>query len=225
MNDASRVEGDADLERLAACLALLASEGGEAENAGRAVGAMARRIGLSGGDLKRIFLAGAARPSGQAERDRLAQEASALRQALTLRDADARRALWERNVLRAENLRLQARLDRQRARTRGRAMAVAGVALMALFIGTTAWIGRSRPATTLQAARQGPGLQRAAVVRSGGALLFPEPDRAAMPLRVLFAGQRVQVHRLVWKSLFQWAEVEVPGGLTGYVLTTEIDLS
>ena len=48
---------------------MLASEDGEADNAGRAVGAMARRIGLTGGDLKRIFLAGTAsvprrQPSG-----------------------------------------------------------------------------------------------------------------------------------------------------------------
>jgi len=35
----------------------------------------------------------------------------------------------------------------------------------------------------------------------------------------------VQVRRLVWKDLFQWAEVEAPGGSVGYVLTTEIDLS
>ena len=62
-------------------------------------------------------------------------------------------------------------------------------------------------------------------MRPGGALLFRQPERAGLPLAALPRGQHVQVRRLVWKSLFQWAEVEAPGGWTGYVLTTEIDLS
>jgi hypothetical protein len=48
-----------DIERLASRVAMLASEDGEADNAGRAVGQMARRLGLSGGDLKAMFLDGA----------------------------------------------------------------------------------------------------------------------------------------------------------------------
>lgn len=226
MNDANEPASDAEIERLAACLALLASDTGEADNAGRAVGAMARRIGLSGGDLKRIFLAGAATPAGEAERDRLENEASTLRHSLTQLDADARHAVWERNVLRVENGRLQASLDRLRAQARAGVLAVAGgVLVVLLFVGTSAWIDPSRPTALPQPEQQTPGFRRAAIVRPGGGLLFPGPERTGMPLRVLSAGQRVQVHRLVWKLLFQWAEVELPDGPTGYVLTTEIDLS
>ena len=43
-----------DLERLANRMALLVSDDGEADNAGRAVGQLARRLGLSGGDLKAL---------------------------------------------------------------------------------------------------------------------------------------------------------------------------
>ena len=48
-----------DIERLAARVAMLVSDDGEADNAGRAVGQLARRLGLSGGDLKAMLLAGA----------------------------------------------------------------------------------------------------------------------------------------------------------------------
>ena len=47
-----------DIERLAARVAMLVSDDGEAANAGRAVGQLARRLGLSGGDLKELFLTG-----------------------------------------------------------------------------------------------------------------------------------------------------------------------
>ena len=225
MNDANRSARDIDIERLASCLALLTSDSGEANNAGRVAGALARRIGLSGGDLKRIFLAGAVQSPDEAERHRLDVEASTLRHSLTQLEADARRAVWERDVLRVENGRLQTNLDRLRARVRACGVAGAAVALVVLFVGMTAWVGQSRLAASPRVEQETPGFRRAAVVRPGGALLFPGPERAGMPLRVLSAGQRVQVHRLVWKLLFQWAEIEAPGGVTGYVLTTEIDLS
>ena len=48
-----------DIDGLANRLALLASGDGEADNAGRALGAMARRLGLTGGELKALFLDGA----------------------------------------------------------------------------------------------------------------------------------------------------------------------
>lgn len=213
MKDASTSAGQTDLERLAARLAMLASKDGEADNAGRAFGAMAQRIGLSGGELKRIFLAGA-------ERDRLERELSTLRQSLAQLDAEARCAVQERDVVRAENRRLRASLDRVRA------FGLAGAgALVFLVVGMTAWTGPSHPAVPTWPGQDAPGFRRVATVRPGGALLFGEPERAGPPLAALPAGQRVGIRRLVWKSLFQWAEIEVPGGRTGYVLTTEIDLS
>lgn len=222
MAETNTAVSDAELERLASCLALLASDSGEADNAGRAVGVMARRIGLSGGDLKRIFLAGAALPSGNTERDRLEAEASALRHSLARLDAEARRTGGERDALRVENRRLQSSLNSLRASAR--VFGVVGAVLL-LAAGTAAWIGPSRPSAQPQPEPLAAGLRRAAVVRPGGAVLFPAPERAGRPLLVLAAGQRLWVRRLVWKSLFQWAEVEGPGGLTAYVLTTEIDLS
>lgn len=225
MSEPSEPAVEADLERLAARLAMLASEDGEADNAGRAVGAMARRIGLTGGDLKRIFLAGAASVPGGAEHGRLEGEVSTLRQNLALLDADAQRAAWERDVLRVENERLQASLDRLRATARSWGLAGMAVALVLLVVGFTAWVGQSPPAAAPRMAENAAGMRRAAVVRPGGALLFVTPERAGVPLTSLPGGALVRVRRLVWKDLFQWAEVEAPGGVVGYVLTTEIDLS
>lgn len=225
VSDASGPAGEADLERLAARLAMLASDDGEADNAGRAVGAMARRLGLTGGDLKRIFLAGAASTLGAAEHGRLEDEVSTLRRSLAQLDADAQHVAWERAELRVENGQLQVRLARLRARTRAWGLAGIGGALVVALVGVTVWIGQSRPTAAPRMIQQAAGFRRAAIVRPGGAMLFRAPERAGTPLASLPGGQLVQIRRLVWKDLFQWAEVEAPGGGIGYVLTTEIDLS
>ena len=225
MNDANGQSGDADIERLAARLAMLASEDGEADNAGRAVGALARRMGLTGGDIKRIFLAGAASVPDIADRERLEHEVSSLRHNVMRLDADVRRTGRERDALRAENLRLQARLGRRQRSARSFRRGAAAVVLAALLAGVTAWLWPTRSPGLPAVAQEGVGFPRAAVIRPGGAQLFRDPGRSGPPLVVLPAGQRVQVHRLVWKAFFQWAEIEAPGGWSGYVLTTEIDLS
>ncbi len=223
MNDANRDTGEADLERLAARVAMLASEGGEADNAGRAVGVLARRLGLTGGDLKRIFLAGAANAPDGAERKRLEHELALLRQSLTQIDADARRTVRERDLLRAKNDRLQASLDRLRLGAWAWGLMGAGIALVVVSAG--AWLEPTSHAASPLVADEARGDHRAAIVRPGGALLFRAPERGGMPLVALPGGQRVVVLRLVWKALYQWAEIEAPGGWTGYVLTTEINLS
>lgn len=225
MNDANGPVGEAEFERLASRLAMLASDDGEADNAGRAVGAMVRRIGLTGGDLKRIFLAGAADVAGGGEHERLEAEVSTLRNSLTQSDDDARRAAWERDALRVENGELRASLDRLRASARAWGLGGAALVLVLLAVGATGWIGQFRQAPAPRTAAVATGLLRAAVVRPGGASLFRAPERIGMPLAALPGGLRVQVRRLVWKELFQWAEVEAPGGWSGYVLTTELDLS
>jgi hypothetical protein len=92
-------------------------------------------------------------------------------------------------------------------------------------VGVATWIAQSRPAAAPPVSQEATGFRRAAIVRPGGALLFRAPERVGEPLASLPGGQLVQVRRLVWKDLFQWAEVEAPGGGVGYVLTTEIDLS
>ncbi len=223
MKDANKAAGEADLERLAARVAMLASEDGEADNAGRAVAAMARRIGLTGGDLKRIFLAGTVNVPDGAERQRLEHEVSLLRQSLMQIDADARRTARERDVLRARNDRLQASLDRMRLGGWAWGLMGAAIALLAASVGN--WVEPNSRAESPPAAEEASGDHRAAVVRPGGALLFSAPERGGVPVVALRAGQRVAVRRLVWKALYQWAEIEVPGGWTGYVLTTELDLS
>jgi hypothetical protein len=223
VTDSSGPADDADIERLAARVAMLASEDGEADNAGRAVGALARRIGLTGGDLKRMILAGAASGSEGAGRERLEQEVSLLRQSVTLLDADARRAVRERDALQQKNERLQSSLDR--LRLSAWAWGLVGAAAALVLTSFSAWIdttGRAAPAPPGdEASRE----HRAAIVRPGGALLFREPERAGLPLVALPRGLRVKVRRLVWKALYQWAEVEAPDGWSGYVLTTDLDLS
>lgn len=224
VTDSSVPAGHADIERLAARLAMLASEGGEADNAGRAVGALARRIGLTGGDLKRIFLLGVASVTDQAERDRLATEVASLRQSVAQLDADARHMAQERDALLASNDRLKARLNR--VRLTAWACGLAGAGLAVGLTSFTAGLEPSGRAAASSPAADAAGLERrAAIVRPGGASLFREPQRAGSPVVALPGGQRLLVRRLVWKALFQWAEVETPDGWSGYVLTTEIDLS
>jgi hypothetical protein len=102
------------------------------------------------------------------------------------------------------------------------AACLVGVALLA---GGIAWIGQAgssvRPE---QQAAAGPlASQRTGLVRPGGALLFSQPEQVG-PAVKLPGGERLAIRRLVWKSLFQWAEVATADGTRGYVLTTDIDL-
>ena len=230
MNDANGPRSEGDFERLAARVAMLASDDGEADNAGRAVGALARRIGLTGGDLKRIFLAGAASeatPDQATEpRHELEREVLTLRRSVRLMHVDARNAVAERESLYAEITELQTRLYRARTVTRGCSIAI-GVAVAGLLLSTTLLVfgGPARRADPPQFSGLSMTGPRAAVIRQGGGVLYREPDRASLPVANLPAGTHIQVRRLVWKALIQWAEVEIPGGRLGYVLTTEVDLS
>src|SRR5260370_5349085 len=109
---------------------MLASEDGEADNAGRAVGNLARRLGLSGGDLKAIFMAGArgelklAQPTDQPQ---TARELATLRRQVKLLEGAARRAQEERDVLAAENSAMRVAQYRRRP-TRRIARFVAAIA-------------------------------------------------------------------------------------------------
>ena len=87
--------GGEDIERLANRVAMLVSDDGEADNAGRAVGQLARRLGLSGGDLKAIVLAGAGknyRPGTSVGLLKLEHEVDALRRDLRAAPEAARMA-------------------------------------------------------------------------------------------------------------------------------------
>jgi hypothetical protein len=222
-----------EVERLASRLALLVSDAGEADNAGRAVGVLARRLGVSGGQLKAIFLAGAAsagpdasRAAAQATRIRqLEHELAEVRAALHEAEAGARVAERECDVLRGESVALHAALNGQRTGGRARAMllaalllGVAGALALLVYLPNLQWGPDAAPAAT------GAPNFHEAVVHERGTALRRDPSVEAPVLMHLAAGAHLTVHRMLWYNLMQWIEVEY-GGQTGYVVSTEVDLS
>ena len=228
---------DEDLERLASRMAMLVSEPGEADNAGRAVAALARRLGLSGGQLKAFFLAGASqsqaprssRSRSRAEDDRnvdrLERELSALRHGLKLTEVQARNAIRERDALRAENGVLVDALDRAGSAAQVRKF-LGGAAIAASILGgAVIYAGPAlRGGDQVRERPAGSPFLRAAVIRGRGAAVLQAPEQGAALVTQLTPGTRVEVRQMVWRALMQWAEIEV-GGISGYVLTTEIELS
>ena len=215
-----------EIERLANRLALLVSDGGEADNAGRAVGALARRLGLSGGQLKAIFMAGADSAAAQNVRvRRLERETVRLRERLEAAEAGMLDLQRERDALRREAEELQAELF---GRRRGRRLRwVAGIGAAVVFAGAAAFVAygpKLHLGSERVAAPTGPPTWRTATVHDRPALLRREPDAASPAEAVLDPGTRLVVRRLLWRNLTQWVEVE-HDGQTGYVLSTEVDLS
>ena len=222
---------DADLERLASRIALLAGDDGEAEAAGRAVGHLARRLGLTGGHLKAIFLAGtnrlaaAGRVAAQqsARADRIEGEAGDLQHSLDQVDLAYRQMSRERDAEREEAARLRAAL--QRARSAGRvrgALLVVALAAAAGVVGFALFGPPLRPLFGLSydAASAGAHL---AEVRESGAAVLAEPDPASPPTLRLPGGTRLVVERLVWRNFNQWAETRL-GGKPGFVAVTSLIL-
>lgn len=193
------------LERLASRLAMLTSEPGEADNAGRAVGQLARQLGLSGGQLKAIFLAGACAEG----------EAAELRRLLDRTDDELHAARRRLRLLEDENETLRETLDRTRtSRAVLRVAGVVGVLAVAAG-GAVSWFG---PPVRLpgdqalgDAVPAGSALQRMAVAGQAGVTLLRAPDRASPEITHLPAGARLLVRRLLWHGLVQWAETEVDG--------------
>lgn len=213
------------MERLANRVAMLASEDGEADNAGRAVGQLARRLGLTGGDLKHMFLEGA-RPQVAAERaragevERLERELEELRRTLRNTEAAARVIQWERDELLATKGELSIRLYRNRATARAQRIAVAvGLAVLVLVAGGIAYYGPDIGGrqTTGQPAGN------IAVVRASRAMLLREPLRTAAVVAPMPVGTRLVVRRVLWNMMTQWAEVEM-GPVSGYVPTTDLEM-
>lgn len=228
---------DEDLERLASRMAMLVSENGEADNAGRAVAALARRLGLSGGQIKAYFLAGATNnfraPSSRApadaaaQIDRLEREMSALRHGLKLTEVQARNAQRERDALRVENATLIDSLDRARSAGQVRKFLGAAAIAAAVLAGVVQYAGPAlRPVNPggITERPVGSPFLRAGVVRGNGAAVLRAPEQGAAMITQLPAGTRIQVRQVLWRTLLQWAEVEI-GGVPGYVISTEIDLS
>jgi hypothetical protein len=128
-----------DIERLASRLAMMVSEEGEAANAGRAVAQLARRLGLTGGELKEMFLHGATggafrplpRPPARDDMERLERELATLRKGLRLMEASHRELSYERDALQAELEMLRNRAEVTQSNSQLRAVVI-GVVLLAL---------------------------------------------------------------------------------------------
>ena len=193
-----------DLERLADRLAMIVSDDGEAGNAGVAAGNLARRMGLTGGQLKAMLLSGGT-------------EGADLRHSVAQLDLAVRRAQDEASLLRDEGDRLQDRLDR--ANSTVRLQRVVGLAAVALAVvgGLVAVLG-PHVGGSGQAAATG-----LATARVANAELHRDPDQASALVARLPVGAKMAVHRVVWHTLSQWAEVDVDGQ-TGYVSTNDLNL-
>lgn len=141
----SGINGE-DIERLASRLAMMASEEGEAANAGRAVAQLARRLGLSGGALKEMFLQGAMPQPGQpampaaADVERLEREISVLRRSIRLVEANYRDLEGERNVLAAQLDTMRQLAASRRGRSRIGWMLVALLTVAAAGGGFVGWL-------------------------------------------------------------------------------------
>lgn len=236
-----------DLERLASRLAMLVSEDGEAENAGRAVAHLVRRLGMTGGELKEMFLAGAAsRPAPPpphqqarpADIERLEREISVLRRSTREAQSELRNAERERDALASEVERLRGSLFRLQTISHAQRI-IGGIVLVAVLVaavvGTVVPFGW-RPAAPAPAAPdpmalpsgnlpgdQTPDLRRVATVRSAHTLVYSEPDQSSRVIASLTPGSSVVVQRLLWNMLLQWAQIEVGSGI-GFVVTTDIEL-
>ena len=218
---------------------MLVSEAGEADNAGRAVAALARRVGLSGGQLKAFFLAGASESMRRTERVRpsklpdaaehighLERELSAMRHGLKLSEVQARNAMRERDALKQENNALRDAIDRARSAEQvwkflgGVVIAASILVALVVTFGPSLRNSLTHPAPDPSL---GTPFKRSGVIRAGGAVLMKAPDQQSTPVAQLAPGTRVKVRQMVWHALNQWAEVEA-GDVSGYVVSTDIEL-
>jgi hypothetical protein len=214
-----------EIERLANRLAMLVSDGGEADNAGRAVGALARRLGLTGGQLKAIFMAGAESAAAQTARvRRLEREIARLRERLEAAEAEAETLRRERDELSREGVALQAALTVQGRNRRMRRLAVGTIVLLAASGGALVAFGPKLRVGDEPVQAAGAPVYHTATVHDRPAALRRDPDPAAPVLAMLPPGTRLAVHRTIWRNLTQWVEVG-EGDTTGFVLSTEVDLS
>ena len=221
-----------DLERLANRMALLVSDDGEADNAGRAVGQLARRLGLSGGDLKALVLASAAsgfRPGSSPATLRLEQEIDALRRELREAREGERAAREDRDALVAENGAMRVAMYRRRAgaKMRNLLLGLGVIGVVAVAAGVVLLTPDPTPVPMgVPMGGRGDGMApaaRVAMVRGAGAVLYRGPDRSSEVIGRLGAGSRLLVQRTEWRSMMQWVQVEVEGRV-GYVATTEVEI-
>ncbi len=240
---------DDDIERLAARLAMMVSEEGEAANAGRAVAQLARRLGLTGGALKEMFLHGAiARPTPTPAGDaaKLERELGTVRKSLRVLEASYRALEYERDAMARELEAVRARAEAARNRSQVGFILLGVLSLAIAGAGAVGWLmaigdlDRPSAAAPLAAAVPaapapviitpandldfGPVVRRVGVIRASRAVARRQPDEASPAMATLQQGMPVVVRRIFGNLRPQWAEVEV-GSSIGYVVLTEIDLS
>jgi hypothetical protein len=222
-----------EVEGLASRLAMLAGGDGEADNAGRAVGAMTHRLGMSGGELKAIFLAGVAALRARAnaadaeyDNEQMQAELASLRRQVEVIGTALRRAEREREVLRTANAALEDVLNSARSAAQVRRafgitvvlavlLGVAGAFLLGgPKLDVASWLHREPPVAT--------PFGRPGFVHAASTDVHEQPDAASPVLATLPGGTRVGVRRMVWHSLMQWAEVDIEGR-TGYIVSPDID--
>ncbi len=193
-------------------------------------GVLARKLGLSGGHLKAIFLAGAGRLNAAASQaaehsaraSRLEGEASNLQHSLEQVDFALIQAQRQRDALQVEVEELRATLDRTRTGHQVRLTLGVVLLLAILAAGGFALFGpRWMPHSA--AASGEAGLAQSAVVRKAGTAVHVAPDTASEVVARLPSGTRVGVQRLVWNNYIQWGELRL-GDRTGYAEVTDLDL-
>ena len=235
-----------DVERLGSRLAMVVSEDGEAENAGRALGQLARRLGLTGGQLKAMFVAGANgdvvdRPSRPktSEAERLEREIATLRHSLRLFEERAAIAERERDALLDELSGLRSKLFRTQANSRARTVLALAILAAAGLAGAVSYLmvpggpiamNVASVAADLAEPMQAPppvaasSSPHVALVRAARAPVFRQPDPSAPVLAVVPAGKALVVRRLLWNMMVQWAEIDIAGG-GGYIAITDINMT
>ena len=210
---------------------MLVSDDGEAEAAGRAVGHLSRKLGLTGGHLKSIFLAGAGRlatagrqaAEQSARAERLQGEAGGLQHSLEQVDFALRQMSRERDALLEETQTLRDSL--QRSRTRRRTYLVFWLLFLAAVAGVAAfvWLGPPlRPLLGLSYDEQAATVHTAEV-RAAGASALAAADQTAPVLWQLPGNAKIPVRRLVWRNFNQWAETSL-GGKDCFVNVTSLVL-
>jgi hypothetical protein len=223
---------DDEIERLANRLAMLVSDDGESDNAGRAVGALARRLGLTGGQLKAIFMAGAESAGGHsaqiAEQARHIKELEAdldiLHENLRRAEAAARVALRERDAARLESDQLQDALDARRNAGLARVALAVVVVVVLAGAGWVSFYGPKWQFFANETKVAGSPDYTSAVVRDVPIVMHRDPDKTSPVVATVPSGAHLVVHRVFWHNLMQWVEVQ-SGGNVGYVVSTDLELS
>jgi hypothetical protein len=226
-----------DLERLANRVAQLAGYDQDADNAGRAIGAMARRMGISGSELREWLLAGAnrypqhggepeIRAPDQSEVARLERALANSQHSLRVVEAQLRHSQSERDALKEETALLVASLDRARSSEQVRRyVGIAAVAAAILGAAVLAFGPALRPAVQDDQSRPfGSPFLGTGVIRGNATPVYRAPEAASPVITQLTSGARVGVRQTVDRSGERWVEVEV-GGVVGYVQSAAIDIA